>query len=77
MPIHRAVTFGADAAAAVMYVVLLERACRTELLAAGAGGPRLWSDENETHFKREQVWNRPQLEAGWQYLLRKAGVANG
>jgi len=76
MPIHRAVTFGADAAAAVMYAVLLERACRTELLAAGAGGPRLWSDENETHFKREQVWNRPQLEAGWHYLLRKAGVAN-
>jgi ribulose-5-phosphate 4-epimerase/fuculose-1-phosphate aldolase len=75
MPIHRAVTFGADAAAAVMYAALLERACRTELLAA-AGGPRLWSDENETHFKREQVWNRPQLEAGWQYLLRKAGVAN-
>ena len=61
MPIHRAVTFGADAAAAVN-AVLLERACRTELLAAGAGGPRLWSDENETHFKREQVWNRPQLD---------------
>jgi hypothetical protein len=72
MHIHRAVTFGADAAAAVN-AVLLERACRTELLAAGAGGPRLWSDENETHFKREQVWNRPQLEAGWQYPLRKAG----
>jgi L-fuculose-phosphate aldolase len=76
MPNHGAVTVGADAAAAVMYAVLLERACRTELLAASAGGPRHWSDEAETHFKREQAWNRTQLEAGWQYLLRKAGVAN-
>ena len=76
MPNHGAVTVGADAAAAVMYAVLLERACRTELLAAGADGPRRWSDEAETHFKREQVWNRSQLEAGWQYLLRKAGVVD-
>lgn len=68
MPIHGAVTFGADAAAAVMYAVLLERACRTELLAAGAGGPRLWSDENARHFK--------QLEAGWRHYCAKAGVAN-
>jgi ribulose-5-phosphate 4-epimerase/fuculose-1-phosphate aldolase len=75
MPNHGAVTAGADPAAAVMYAVLLERACRTELLAVGAGGPRQWSDEAETHFKREQVWNRTQLEAGWQYLLRRAGVA--
>jgi L-ribulose-5-phosphate 4-epimerase len=75
MPNHGAVTVGADAADAVMYAVLLERACRTELLAAAAGGPRLWSDEAETRFKRDQVWNRTQIEAGWQYLLRKAGTA--
>jgi L-fuculose-phosphate aldolase len=76
MPNHGAVTVGADPAAPVMYAVLLERACRTELLAAGSGGPRHWSDEAETRFKREQAWNRTQLEAGWRYLLRKAGVAN-
>jgi L-ribulose-5-phosphate 4-epimerase len=74
MPNHGAVTVGPDPAAAVMYAVLLERACRTELLAAGAGGPRQWSDEAETHFKRDQAWNATQLEAGWRYLLRKAGV---
>lgn len=73
MPNHGAVTVGTDAAGAVMYAVLLERACRTELLALAADGPRRWSDEAETHFKRDQVWNQTQLEAGWQYLTRNAG----
>ncbi|PXX71527.1 L-fuculose 1-phosphate aldolase [Nocardia tenerifensis] len=73
IPNHGAVTVGPDAATAVMYAVLLERACRTELLAAAAGGPMVWSDEDETRFKREQVWNPAQLDAGWHYLVRRSG----
>jgi L-ribulose-5-phosphate 4-epimerase len=72
IPNHGTVTVGPDVAAAVMYAVLLERACRTELMALGAGGPHSWSDEAETRFKREQAWNSKQLDAGWQYLLRRA-----
>ncbi len=72
MPNHGAVSVGVDAATAVMYAVLLERACRTELLALSAGGPRRWSDEHETHFKREQVWSPMQLEAGYKYLIRQS-----
>ncbi|GAB2850616.1 class II aldolase/adducin family protein [Microbacterium insulae] len=75
LPSHGAVTVGADAAAAVMYAVLLERACRTELDARAAGGPKVWSDEQETAFKRDQVWNPAQLRAGFDYLVRKAGLA--
>jgi L-fuculose-phosphate aldolase len=70
MPNHGAVTAGPDAATAVMYAVLLERACRTQLLAMAAGGPVRWSDPTEAAFKREQVWNSSQLDAGWQYLVR-------
>ena len=66
------VTVGPDAATAVMLSVLLESACRTELLAAAAGGPQRWSDENETRFKRDQAWSH-QFDAGWQYLLRRSG----
>ena len=73
IPNHGAVTVGADAPTAVMLSVLLESACRTELLAAAAGGPRSWSDEKETRFKRDQAWNHTQLNAGWQYLLRRSG----
>ncbi|MEU8898699.1 class II aldolase/adducin family protein [Nocardia sp. NPDC048505] len=73
MPNHGAVTAGPDIGTAVMYAVLLERACRTQLLAAAAGGPAVWSDRAETEFKREQVWNPAQLDAGWQYLVRRGG----
>ena len=72
MPQHGAVTAGPDPAAAVMYAVLLERACRTQLLAMAAGGPRTWSDERETAFKNEQIWNPAQLAAGYRYLTRSA-----
>jgi L-fuculose-phosphate aldolase len=70
MPQHGAVTVGPDPATAVMYAVLLERACRTQLLAMAAGGPRRWSDPAEAAFKREQIWNPGQLNAGWEYLVR-------
>lgn len=71
IPNHGAATAGPDIASAVMYAVLLERACRTQLLAAGAGGPVSWSDEEETKVKQAQVWNPSQLASGWNYLVRK------
>jgi L-ribulose-5-phosphate 4-epimerase len=70
MPNHGAVTAGPDAATAVMYAVLLERACRTQLMAMAAGRPAIWSDPAEAELKREQIWNPGQIEAGWQYLVR-------
>jgi L-ribulose-5-phosphate 4-epimerase len=72
MPSHGAVTAGPDAATAVMHAVLLERACRTQLMAMAAGEPKIWSDPAEAEFKREQVWNPRQVHAGWQYLVRTA-----
>jgi L-fuculose-phosphate aldolase len=72
MPSHGAITAGPDAATAVMHAVLLERACRTQLMAMAAGEPRVWSDAAEAALKREQVWNPAQRQAGWQYLLRVA-----
>ncbi|MEB3980074.1 class II aldolase/adducin family protein [Mycobacterium sp. 663a-19] len=72
MPNHGAVTVGPDAATAVMYAVLLERACRTQLMAMSAGGPSTWSDPRETAFKLEQCWGRGQLDTGYRYLTRKS-----
>lgn len=72
LPSHGAVTVGWDIASAVMYAVLLERACRTELDALAAGGARTWSDEKETARKRDEVWNPAQLRAGFDYLVRAA-----
>ena len=75
MPSHGAVTAGPDAATAVMHAVLLERACRTQLMAMAAGDVKVWSDPAEAKLKREQVWNPGQRQAGWGYLLRLAGRA--
>jgi ribulose-5-phosphate 4-epimerase/fuculose-1-phosphate aldolase len=72
MPNHGAVTAGPDAATAVMYAVLLERACRTQLMAMAAGRPAVWSDSAEAELKRAQIWNPGQIKAGWQYLVRTA-----
>lgn len=72
MPRHGAVTVGPDIATAVMYAVLLERACRTALDAIAAGGPHDWSDEAEVAHKASQVWNPGQIHAGYDYLVRKA-----
>lgn len=72
MPSHGAVTAGPDVATAVMYAVLLERACRTQLMALAAGDPKVWSDADEAALKREQVWNPAQVRAGYGYLIRKA-----
>jgi ribulose-5-phosphate 4-epimerase/fuculose-1-phosphate aldolase len=72
MPNHGAATVGPDPATAVMHAVLLERACRTQLMAMAAGGPICWSDAAEAAFKRTQVWNPKQLDAGWRYLIRSS-----
>lgn len=75
IPQHGLVTVGEDAATAVMHAVLLERACRLHLMAASAGGPALWSDSAEVTRKREEMWTQIQLHGGYQYLVRKIGVA--
>jgi L-fuculose-phosphate aldolase len=72
MPKHGAVTVGPDCAAAVMYAVLLERACRTALSAIAAGGPTIWSDDDETALKLEQIWNPAGLGSGYDYLVRSS-----
>jgi len=71
LPSHGAVTVGVNTASAVMYSVLLERACRTQLTALAAGGAKVWSDEQETARKRDEVWNTAQLNAGFAYLVRQ------
>jgi ribulose-5-phosphate 4-epimerase/fuculose-1-phosphate aldolase len=73
MPQHGLAVAGPDAAHAVMFAVLLERACRIQLTAMAAGGPQRWSDAEEVALKVAECWPPSQINAGWQYLVRKAG----
>ena len=72
IPGHGLVTAGPDLATAVMYAVLLDRACRAMLDALAAGGPRRWSSEAEVAHKREALWTSDQLRAGYEHLVREA-----
>ncbi len=72
MVCHGIVTVGEDVPSAVMAAVLLERACRLQLLAMASGPLRNWSPDAEALEKRARCWARPQLLAGWEYLFRAA-----
>lgn len=74
MPAHGLVAAGPSVPAAVMHAVLLARACRTQLRAAAAGTPRSFPDPEEARAKAVECWPASQLEAGWRYLLRRAGI---
>jgi L-fuculose-phosphate aldolase len=72
MPRHGQVSVGEHVAAAVMHAVLVTRACRTALLAHAAGGPRSWSDPAEIAAKRRTAWPPRQIQAGYDYLVRRS-----
>lgn len=75
LPGHGVVVVGADVQSAVMSAVLLDRACRLQLAAEAAGGPSVWTPDDEAIEKRDVCWPARNLEAGWQYLAR--GVTSG
>lgn len=74
LPRHGVVAVGATVGEAVMHAVLLDRACHTQLTAMAAGELRGWSDAAECAAKRDECWNPTQIDAGWRYLLRAAGL---
>ncbi|MGK4578599.1 class II aldolase/adducin family protein [Kitasatospora sp. HPMI-4] len=72
MPQHGLLTAGRDLAHAVMYAILLERACTLQLTAQAAGELRHWTDREESLEKDATVWPPSQIEAGWRYWVRRA-----
>lgn len=72
LPGHGVVVVGRDVATAVMSAVLLDRACRLQLDVAAAGGPHVWTRDEEALEKRAMCWPPLQLQSGWRYLARRA-----
>jgi L-fuculose-phosphate aldolase len=67
---HGIVACGADVPTAVFNAVFLERACRTNMRALMAGGPKTWSSDDEALAKREHVYS---AQAAWDYFARRLG----
>jgi len=68
MPQHGLAAAGADVAHAVMYAILLQRACATQLLA---GDVKSWTPREEAREKAALVWADSQIESGWRYWVRR------
>jgi len=75
MPSHGLVAVASTVPAAVMYAVLLDRACRAQLTAMAAGPITRYSDRAEAEAKQAECWPESQLVAGWDYLTRTATTA--
>lgn len=67
---HGIVTVGPDVPTAVVTAYLLERACRTQLIAMSAGELATWSAPPESIAKREHCYSEPLLQGAWDYLVR-------
>lgn len=65
---HGLVACGSDVVEAVTNAVFLERACRANMRALAAGGPRTWSSDQEALAKRGHVYSAQQA---WDYLARR------
>lgn len=72
MPQHGLVAVGKDIPTAVMTAILLDKACRVQLAAMAAGAVSRYGDEEDTVAKRAEVWADGQIQAGWNYLVRRS-----
>jgi L-ribulose-5-phosphate 4-epimerase len=74
---HGIVTAGKTIEEAVWYALRLERACRIQMLAEAAGGPRLVTDPAEAAIKHKRG-NRVDLYVnGFAYLVRRWNATHG
>jgi ribulose-5-phosphate 4-epimerase/fuculose-1-phosphate aldolase len=68
---HGIVTAGPDVPTAVLTAVLLEKACRTQLVASSAGELVAWSSDDEALSKRQHCYSAELLSQAWAYLVRR------
>jgi ribulose-5-phosphate 4-epimerase/fuculose-1-phosphate aldolase len=68
---HGIVVVGDDLQEAVVRSVLLEDACRQQLLVQALGGARRWSSDEEARAKQRTLWSPASLRAMWDYLVRR------
>lgn len=68
---HGVAVVGPDLQTATVAAVLLDKACRQQLLTQGYGGQPGWSDDEESLAKREHIYGGEALHQVWEYLVRQ------
>lgn len=68
---HGIVTVGRSIEEAVMTAVLLEKACKVQLLAEHAGGAKATTSSEEARIKRERIYGAKSLQMAFKYCVRR------
>jgi L-ribulose-5-phosphate 4-epimerase len=68
---HGIVTVGRSIEEAVMTAVLLEKACKVQLLAEQAGGAKAATSPEEARTKRARIYGPASLQAAFDYCVRR------
>jgi L-fuculose-phosphate aldolase len=68
---HGIITTGKTLREAVVRAIVLERACRQQLLTRGYGGWPTWSPPEESLSKRNNIYPDAHLLQVWEYLVRQ------
>jgi L-fuculose-phosphate aldolase len=68
---HGIICVGPDLPTATVTAILLERACRQQLLTYKHGGSPTWTDDAEALAKRDHIYGGPAMHAVWNYLARQ------
>ncbi|EWY41692.1 aldolase [Skermanella stibiiresistens SB22] len=68
---HGIVTVGRSVEEAVMTAIMLEKACRTQLLAEAAGEIKASTGLEEARAKRQRIYGPRSLESAFRYCVRR------
>lgn len=68
---HGIVTVGPDLETATVAAVILDRACRQQLLTVNYGGTPSWSDADESRRKQQHIYPAEAQHQVWDYLARQ------
>ncbi|TSI12456.1 class II aldolase/adducin family protein [Brevibacterium aurantiacum] len=68
---HGVAVVGPDLQAATVAAVILDRACRQQLLTQGYEGNPSWSAPEESLAKRDNIYSQAAMVQAWDYLVRQ------
>jgi L-fuculose-phosphate aldolase len=74
---HGIVAAGESLAKAVMTAVILERACRVQLLAETGGGAQAWTEPREASIKKDRIYSHEAIQHAFDYYVRRVKTLEG
>lgn len=74
---HGVAVVGPDLQTATVAAIVLERACRQQLLTTGYGGDPVWSDPAESASKKTHIYGGIARHQVWDYLVRQCPAPSG